>query len=175
MQSKLVAESAGRRTFVLILDPGEEAFQTISDFAVAQQIGGGSLTALGAFSTAVVGLFDLAAKTYRKIPVAQQSELLSAVGDIAIDDRGKSSLHVRHGQQPRPSPARNLILQANQAVYGTMEEEIRWYKGPPSLAVTKHWNYEDQGKDFAGGYCFMSDGPLPLIFAGIVSGERGLW
>jgi choline dehydrogenase-like flavoprotein len=70
---------------------------------------------------------------------------------------------------------RNLMVQANQAVYGTMEEEIRWYKGPPSLAITEHWNYEDRGKDFAGGYCFMSDGPLPLIWGAIVSGERALW
>jgi len=69
----------------------------------------------------------------------------------------------------------NLMAQANQAVYGTMEDEIRWYKGPPSLAITEHWNYEDRGKDFAGGYCFMSDGPLPLIWSAIVSGERGLW
>jgi choline dehydrogenase-like flavoprotein len=69
----------------------------------------------------------------------------------------------------------NLTVQANQAVCGTMEEEVRWYKGPPSLAITEHWNYEDDGKDFFGGYCFMSDGPLPVTWAGIVSGERGLW
>jgi len=37
---------------------------------------------------------------------------------------------------------------ANQAVYGTTEKEIRWYKGPPSLAPTEHWSYTDQGKDF---------------------------
>jgi hypothetical protein len=30
MQSKLVTENSGERTFVLILDPGEEAFSTIS-------------------------------------------------------------------------------------------------------------------------------------------------
>jgi uncharacterized protein len=93
MQSKLVAESAGQHTFVLILDPGEEAFQTICDFAAKQQIGGASLTALGGFSRRVVW-FDLAAKAYRRIPVAQQCELLSAVGDIAIDDGGKPTLHV---------------------------------------------------------------------------------
>jgi len=29
MQSKLVAESAGQRTFVIILDPGEEAVRAI--------------------------------------------------------------------------------------------------------------------------------------------------
>jgi predicted DNA-binding protein with PD1-like motif len=94
MQSKLVAESAGQRTFVLVLDPGEEAFSTISDFAGKQQVGAASLTALGAFSTATVGWFDLAARTYRKIPVEQQCEVLSALGDIAIDDSGKPSLHV---------------------------------------------------------------------------------
>jgi predicted DNA-binding protein with PD1-like motif len=88
MLSKLVAESAGQRTFVLVLDPGEEAFSTISDFAGKQQLGAASLATLGAFSTATVGWFDLAARTYRKIPVEQQCEVLSALGDIAIDDSG---------------------------------------------------------------------------------------
>jgi uncharacterized protein len=94
MQSKLVAESAGERTYVLILDPGEEAFSAISEFAGTERLGAASLTALGAFSEATVGWFDLAGKTYRKIPVGQQCEVLSALGDIAIDDSGKPSLHV---------------------------------------------------------------------------------
>ena len=94
MQSKLVAESAGQRTFVIILDPDEEAFSTISDFAGKQRIGAASLTALGAFSKATVGWFDLAEKTYHEIPVEQQCEVLSAIGDIAIDDSGQPSLHV---------------------------------------------------------------------------------
>jgi uncharacterized protein len=81
MQSKLVAESAGQRTFVSILEPGEEAFSTILDFAGEQRLGAASLTALVAFS-------------YREIPVTQQCEVLSAIGDIAIDDGGKPSLHV---------------------------------------------------------------------------------
>jgi uncharacterized protein len=94
MQSKLVAECAGQRTFVMILDPDEEAFSTILDFAGEQRLGAASLTALGAFSKATVGWFDPAGKTYREIPVAQQCEVLSALGDIAIDDGGKPSLHV---------------------------------------------------------------------------------
>ena len=63
MKSKLVAESAGERTFVVILDPGEEAFATITGFAANQKIEAASLTALGAFSGATVGWFDLASKT----------------------------------------------------------------------------------------------------------------
>ncbi len=57
------------------------------------------------------------------------------------------------------------MVQANQAVWGMMDEEIRCYKGPPSLAITEHWNYEDRGKDFFGGYCYMSQGPLPALWA----------
>ena len=30
---------------------------------------------------------------------------------------------------------RNLMAQTNHGVYGQFEEEIRWYKGPPSLAL----------------------------------------
>ena len=94
MKSKLVADSAGERTYILILDADEEAFASISKFAEEQRVAAASLTALGAFSSATVGWFDLAAKTYRKIPVPQQCEVLSAIGDVALDDKGKPSLHM---------------------------------------------------------------------------------
>ena len=70
---------------------------------------------------------------------------------------------------------KNLMAQANQAVWGTMDKEVRSYKGPPSLAITEHWNYEDKGKDFFGGYCYMSQGPLPQLWANTLLGGRGLW
>ena len=70
---------------------------------------------------------------------------------------------------------KNLMVQTNQAVWGTMDEEIRWYKGPPSLALTEHWNYEDKGKDFFGGYCYMSQGPLPRGVGRRRRTARGLW
>ncbi|WP_245444369.1 PPC domain-containing DNA-binding protein [Bradyrhizobium sp. Y36] len=53
-----------------------------------------SLTAIGAFERAIVGWFDFEKKTYKKIEVAEQCEVLSAIGDIAIGDDGKASLHV---------------------------------------------------------------------------------
>jgi len=69
---------------------------------------------------------------------------------------------------------RNLMTQSNQAVFGTMREQVRWYKGPPSLSLTEHWNYEDR-KDFFGGYCWMAQGPLPIEWVTIVTQSRGLW
>jgi predicted DNA-binding protein with PD1-like motif len=94
MKSKLVWEKAGERTFVLILDPGEEAFAAITEFAGREKLRGASLTALGAFERATVGWFDMDAKKYRNIRVDQQCELLSAIGDIAEGDDGNASLHL---------------------------------------------------------------------------------
>ncbi len=69
---------------------------------------------------------------------------------------------------------KNLMVQSNQAVFGLHPQEVRCYKGPPSLALTEHWNYTDEGKDFFGGYCYMSQGMLPIVAAG-VQAKRGLW
>jgi choline dehydrogenase-like flavoprotein len=70
---------------------------------------------------------------------------------------------------------KNLMVQSNQAVWGLMDREIRSYKGPPSLAITEHWNYTDEGKDFHGGYSYMSQGPLPIVWANTLASKRGLW
>src|SRR5690348_16123820 len=70
---------------------------------------------------------------------------------------------------------KNLMAQSNQAVWGVMEQEVRSYKGPPSLAITEHWNYEDTGKDFFGGYSYMSQGPLPQLWANTQFSAHGLW
>jgi choline dehydrogenase-like flavoprotein len=56
-----------------------------------------------------------------------------------------------------------------------MEDEIRWYKAPPSLAVTEHWNYTDDGKDFRGGYLVASQGPLVREWAIKVALSKGRW
>jgi uncharacterized protein len=93
MKSKTIAGNP-ERTFVLILDPGEEAFKAITEFANQNGISGASVTALGAFKQAKVGWFDIEAKRYRPIPVTEQCEVLSLLGDIAQGDDGKASLHL---------------------------------------------------------------------------------
>ena len=72
---------------------------------------------------------------------------------------------------------KNLMTQSNQAVWGVMDEEVRSYKGPPSLAINEHWNYVDKhpSKDFDGGYLFYSTGPLPQEWATIQTRSRKLW
>lgn len=55
-----------------------------------------------------------------------------------------------------------------------MGHVVRWNKGPPSLSITEHWNYDDR-KDFAGGYCWMAQGPLPVKRVTVQTGSRGWW
>jgi uncharacterized protein len=93
MRSKSIKEGPNR-VFVLILDKGEEAFAAITEFANRERIDGASIAAIGAFSEAKVGWFDLAARKYKPIVVKEQCEVLSLIGDVAQGDDGKASLHL---------------------------------------------------------------------------------
>jgi predicted DNA-binding protein with PD1-like motif len=94
MKSQLVSDTADAQVHVVILDAGEEAFAALTKFANDKKLAAASLTAIGAFENATVGWFDLAAKSYRKIEVGEQSEVLSAIGDVATGDDGRASLHI---------------------------------------------------------------------------------
>lgn len=87
MRSKIM-DSATAPTFVLVLDPGDEAVASISSFAREQNLTAAQVTAIGAFERATVGWFDRNAKQYRPIEVDQQCEVLSLVGDIAVGSDG---------------------------------------------------------------------------------------
>lgn len=79
MKSRLLASGA-ERTFILVIDPGEEAFEAIRRFAKAENINAASVTAIGAFATATLAFFDLSTQDYSEIPVTDQSEVLSLLG-----------------------------------------------------------------------------------------------
>src|SRR6195952_6028579 len=82
------------KTWVLVLDKGEEAVSAIEGFAREHAIGAAQITAIGAFSDAVLGFYDWEKKDYRKIPVREQVEVVSFVGDVAQGPDGKPALHV---------------------------------------------------------------------------------
>lgn len=94
MKSKLLAEGDHGRTFVVVLEPGEEAIGAIGAFAGKEGLEGAQVSAIGAFSSAVVGFFNVGRKTYARIPIDEQCEVLSALGDIARDEEGMPSLHL---------------------------------------------------------------------------------
>lgn len=94
MKSKRVGANENAQVHVVVLDAGEEAFATLTRFANEAQVSAASLTAIGAFERTTIGWFDMTSKSYRKIEIDEQCEVLSAIGDVAIGDDGKPSLHV---------------------------------------------------------------------------------
>jgi predicted DNA-binding protein with PD1-like motif len=92
MQSKLIHEAGGQRTFVLVMDAGDEAVGELTRFAERHRLSAAHFTAIGAFSEATVSWFDYDGRQYRKIPVRRQVEVLMLAGDIALQD-GRPKVH----------------------------------------------------------------------------------
>ena len=87
MKSKVV-EDADVVTYVVVCDPGDDAVSALTLFARAEDLEAAQITAVGAFEHAVVGWFDRSTREYRRIPVDEQCELLSLVGDVAAGQDG---------------------------------------------------------------------------------------
>jgi predicted DNA-binding protein with PD1-like motif len=93
MQSKLINDGP-QKTYVLVLEYGEEAASSVERFAVEHDLSAAQITGIGAFSDAILGFLDWETKDYRKIPVREQVEVVSFVGDVAQRPDGQPALHV---------------------------------------------------------------------------------
>ena len=84
MRSKLL-DATGQKTFALVFDKGDEVIAGLTSFAKAETIAAAHFTAIGAFSAVTLGYFDRARKDYKTMPLGEQVEVLSLIGDIALD------------------------------------------------------------------------------------------
>ena len=80
-------------TYAVVLDTGDEVIGELGKFVREQEVEAASLTAIGAFSRAVIGYFEWETKQYKKIPVGEQVEVLSLLGDVAVGGEGPT-LHL---------------------------------------------------------------------------------
>jgi len=120
MESTLVSGNDALRTFVLVMDKDDEAFEQISGFARDHDVTGASLTAVGAAKAATLGYFDPEITDYRLTDFDEQMEVLSLVGDIAAKD-GSPALHA------------HLVLgrKDSSAIGGHLKKLVVW----PTLEV----------------------------------------
>jgi predicted DNA-binding protein with PD1-like motif len=88
MKSRLIDGEGGEKIFVLVLDTGDEVVSEITNFARENDLDAASITAMGAFSGATLAYFDIVEKEYEKIPLEEQVEVLSLIGEIALNDAG---------------------------------------------------------------------------------------
>jgi predicted DNA-binding protein with PD1-like motif len=99
------------KTFVIILDTGDEILETLKTFARVQELSGSSFKAIGGLSWVKFGWFDWRDKKYHVAgELDEQVELLSLVGDIALQgDQPQVHAHVVVGRQDGTAHGGHLI------------------------------------------------------------------
>ena len=96
MQARLVSENSnGEKTYAVIFAKGDEILSGLTEFAEREKLTAGYFTAIGALQSARFGWFDRAHKAYRDIPIEQQVELISLIGDAGLVN-GAAQIHA-HG------------------------------------------------------------------------------
>lgn len=98
MKSKLLEAQAGK-TFAVVFDTGDEAASGLASFARQNHLAASHFTAIGALSSVVLGYFDWQRKEYQKIRLDEQVEVLSCIGDVALEkDQPKVHAHIVVGR-----------------------------------------------------------------------------
>jgi predicted DNA-binding protein with PD1-like motif len=92
MQAKRLNDGS-TRVYAVIFETGEDPIAGLTRFAAQEKLDASGFTAIGAFSEATLGYFDWERKDYERIQVREQVEVLSFIGDIALED-GKPKVHV---------------------------------------------------------------------------------
>jgi predicted DNA-binding protein with PD1-like motif len=91
VRSKLLHRDGGV-TYAVVFDTGDEVISGLTTFAKEHHLDASDFTALGAFSSALLGFFAVEQREYRKIPVEEQVEVLTLVGNITLDE-GEPKIH----------------------------------------------------------------------------------
>lgn len=89
----------GNTSYALVFNTGDEVMEILKTFANEHSLKAAHFTAIGAFSSVELGFFDFSIKDYKHIPVNEQVEVLSLIGDVALyGDESKVHAHVVIGK-----------------------------------------------------------------------------
>jgi predicted DNA-binding protein with PD1-like motif len=94
LQSKLIHEAEGQKTYAVVLSAGDEVMSCLNRFAVEKGLSAASINAIGAFERAELAFLSWETKEYSSIPINEQVEVASLIGDIACGPDGKPALHL---------------------------------------------------------------------------------
>jgi uncharacterized protein len=92
MKFRLLSQDVGVKRYSIVLAKGDEVMSGLTDFARQNKVTSGSFTAIGAFSRATVAWFDDSRKEFKLIPINEQVELVSMIGNVALAN-GRPVVH----------------------------------------------------------------------------------
>ena len=128
MKVRLLSENGGAKNYAIILAKGDEVMSGLTDFARQNKVTSASFTAIGAFSHATVAWFDDGRKEFKLIPIEQQVELVSMIGDIAlVNDQPAVHTHVAVASSDGTVRGGHVI---NAFVFPTLELFMTVYSTP---------------------------------------------
>lgn len=84
MKVRLLSENGGVKQYAIVLSKNDEVMSGLTDFAKQNKVTSASFTAIGAFRHATVAWFDDGKKQFKLVPINEQVELVSMIGDIAL-------------------------------------------------------------------------------------------
>ncbi len=110
MRSRLIHQHEGQRTYALVFETGDEAMAGMKQFAEQHGLGAAQITGIGAFKQVTLGYFNWEAKEYQKIPIHEQVEVLSLIGDVAQEnDKPRVHLHIVVGRSDGTTRGGHLL------------------------------------------------------------------
>ncbi len=92
MKAQLIHDQQNEKTYAVIFDKGDEVVSGLQEFAQQNTLTAAHFTAVGAFSDVTLGYFERARREYKHIPLDEQVEVLSLVGNIALN-HGAPQVH----------------------------------------------------------------------------------
>jgi predicted DNA-binding protein with PD1-like motif len=81
------------RNYAVVLDSGDSVMDELLTFARESNLQTTSFTAIGGFSECTLAFFEVDSRQYLDIPVQEQAEVLSLIGDIVRDEDGGWQVH----------------------------------------------------------------------------------
>ncbi|MEI9895914.1 MAG: PPC domain-containing DNA-binding protein [Chthoniobacter sp.] len=109
MKFKLLHE-APERTFALVFDEGDEVTAHLLAFAQENKLLASQFGGIGAFGQVTLGYFDLERRDYKHIPITEQVEVLSLLGNVALkDNEHKIHAHVVVGKRDGTAHGGHLL------------------------------------------------------------------
>ena len=110
MNARELSHAGGAKTFVLVLNTGDEVTKELLAFSSSRGIAAASFTGIGAFQRVTLGYFEPQKRDYLHIPITEQVEVLSLLGNLAIGDDGpKLHAHVVVGKRDGTAHGGHLI------------------------------------------------------------------
>ena len=81
------------RAWLLVFESGDQVSDELLRFALEADVRACHISGIGAFSECRLAFFDRASRAYEEIPIDEQVEVLSLLGNLTIGPGGEHRLH----------------------------------------------------------------------------------